>query len=223
MPPATRRNRQAASLAETQAGNARPADSIPNPAASTEGGGPLARLFALCDSEQQREYLPEKRSFRIQGHSTTIRLERAFWTVLEDLAKEENNTVTGVVARLAEHCQQANDRNLASCLRVLCLKYINVFSDGRADPGVSLPPPSWDGRTSVPDVLDLRGMTCPLPVLRTKKAIRNMRPGATFTVLATDSGAVRDLQGFCRSTGNQLVRWHEDGGVYSFTIRKAAN
>jgi len=87
---------------------------------------PLARLFTLCNVEQHQEFEPERRSLRIHGHSTTIRLERAYWTVLEILASEEDLTVAALVTRIHDHCQIANDRNLASCLRVVCLKYINI-------------------------------------------------------------------------------------------------
>lgn len=87
---------------------------------------PLSRLFALCNLEQQKEFIPERRSFRIHGHSTTIRLERAYWSVLELLANEEEMTVASLVTKIHDHCQVANEKNLASCLRVVCLKFINV-------------------------------------------------------------------------------------------------
>lgn len=87
---------------------------------------PLAQLFDLCNAEQSDEYLPERRSLRIHGHSTTIRLEKAFWTVLDVIAREESITVAELVTRIHDHCQTANQKNLASCLRVVCLKYINV-------------------------------------------------------------------------------------------------
>lgn len=91
-----------------------------------ERPGVLARLFGLCSPEQQREYIPEKRSFRIHGHSTTVRLERAFWTVLEELAREEGIGVGALITRIHDHCLVTNDKNLSSCLRVVCLKYINL-------------------------------------------------------------------------------------------------
>jgi predicted DNA-binding ribbon-helix-helix protein len=93
---------------------------------SDPGETPLARLFSLCHAEQSREYLPEKRSLRIHGHSTTIRLERAFWSVLDEMAREEGVTAVTLVTRIHDHCLSANDKNLASCLRVVCLKYINL-------------------------------------------------------------------------------------------------
>ncbi|MGE5505966.1 MAG: ribbon-helix-helix domain-containing protein [Actinomycetota bacterium] len=90
------------------------------------GETPLARLFSLCNAEQSREYHPEKRSLRIHGHSTTIRLERAFWSVLDEMASEEGVTAATLVTRIHDHCLSTNDKNLASCLRVVCLKYINL-------------------------------------------------------------------------------------------------
>jgi len=93
---------------------------------SVSGQKPLDRLFSLCNVEQHLEFESERRSMRLHGHSTTIRLERAFWTVLGILAAEEDITVTALVTRIHDHCQVANDKNLASCLRVVCLKYINI-------------------------------------------------------------------------------------------------
>lgn len=86
----------------------------------------LAKLFDLCNTEQADEYLPTRRSLRIHGHSTTIRLEKAFWTVLDVISREEGITVAELVTKIHDHCQTANQKNLASCLRVVCLKYINI-------------------------------------------------------------------------------------------------
>ncbi|MCW8861630.1 MAG: ribbon-helix-helix domain-containing protein [Rhodospirillales bacterium] len=94
---------------------------------SADGDTPLSRMFMLCARDQSKEYEPERRSFRIHGHSTTIRLERAFWSVLEELAAEEGIPVSAVIKRIHDHCLSANEKNLASCLRVVCLKYINTF------------------------------------------------------------------------------------------------
>lgn len=87
---------------------------------------PLNKLFSLCNVEQHQEFEPERRSFRIHGHSTTIRLERAYWSVLDILAAEEDLSVAALITRIHDHCQIANEKNLASCLRVVCLKYINI-------------------------------------------------------------------------------------------------
>lgn len=68
-------------------------------------------------------------------------------------------------------------------------------------------------------VLDAKGLNCPLPILRAKKAIKELPTGGTLEVLATDPGAVKDFEAFCRTTGNELVEHHVDGNVFVFTIR----
>jgi tRNA 2-thiouridine synthesizing protein A len=69
-------------------------------------------------------------------------------------------------------------------------------------------------------LLDVKGLNCPLPVLRANRALRAMAAGERLRVLATDRAAVADFQAFCRETGHALVAWSEDGGVLSFVIRK---
>ncbi len=69
-------------------------------------------------------------------------------------------------------------------------------------------------------VLDTKGLNCPLPILRVKKAIKDVPAGGTLQVLATDPGAVRDFEAFCQATGNELLDWKEEGGVFTFNIRK---
>jgi tRNA 2-thiouridine synthesizing protein A len=69
-------------------------------------------------------------------------------------------------------------------------------------------------------LLDVKGMNCPLPVLRANRALRGMAPGDRLRVLATDRAAVADFQAFCRETGHALVAWSEEGGVFSFVIRR---
>jgi len=69
-------------------------------------------------------------------------------------------------------------------------------------------------------VLDVKGMSCPLPVLRANRALRALGPGDRLRVLATDRAAVADFQAFCRETGHALVAQGEESGVFSFTIRK---
>lgn len=71
-------------------------------------------------------------------------------------------------------------------------------------------------------ILDTKGLNCPLPILRVKKAIKDVPAGGTLQVLATDPGAVRDFEAFCRATGNELVDWKEEGGVFTFNIKKVA-
>jgi tRNA 2-thiouridine synthesizing protein A len=69
-------------------------------------------------------------------------------------------------------------------------------------------------------LLDVKGMNCPLPVLRANRALRSMTAGARLRVLATDRAAVADFQSFCRDTGHALLAWSEEGGVFSFVIRR---
>lgn len=70
--------------------------------------------------------------------------------------------------------------------------------------------------------LDARGLKCPLPVLKARKAMKAVPPGGLLRVLATDPGAVEDFQAFCRTTGDQLLENTADAGIYSFLIRKKA-
>lgn len=71
-------------------------------------------------------------------------------------------------------------------------------------------------------VLDAKGLNCPLPILRTKKALKDMATGATLEVQSTDPGSVKDFEAFCRTTGNELVDQKIEGGVYTFLIRHTA-
>ncbi len=69
--------------------------------------------------------------------------------------------------------------------------------------------------------LDTKGLTCPLPVLRTKKAIKDVPAGGTLTVEATDPGAIKDFAAFCEATRNELVSSTSNNGVFTFVIRKS--
>jgi tRNA 2-thiouridine synthesizing protein A len=69
-------------------------------------------------------------------------------------------------------------------------------------------------------VLDVKALSCPLPVLRANRALRTMQPGERLRVLATDRAAVADFQSFCRETGHALVAFSEESGVFSFIIRR---
>lgn len=69
-------------------------------------------------------------------------------------------------------------------------------------------------------LLDAKGLNCPLPILRAKKALKDMATGKTLEILATDPGAVKDFEAFCRTTGNELVSHSVEGGTYTFLIRR---
>ncbi len=70
-------------------------------------------------------------------------------------------------------------------------------------------------------VLDAKGLNCPLPILRAKKALAGMGAGHTLEILATDPGSIKDFEAFCRTTGNTLVEQGNDGKIFRFLIRKA--
>jgi tRNA 2-thiouridine synthesizing protein A len=69
-------------------------------------------------------------------------------------------------------------------------------------------------------VLDAKGLNCPLPILKAKKALKDLPAGETLEVLATDPGSVADFQAFCRATGNELLESTQEGDVYRFVIKR---
>jgi len=70
--------------------------------------------------------------------------------------------------------------------------------------------------------LDAKGMNCPLPILKARKALKEVPSGGTLEILATDPGSVADFQAFCRQTGNELVEHSEDDSIYRFLIKHTA-
>ena len=69
-------------------------------------------------------------------------------------------------------------------------------------------------------LLDAKGLNCPLPILKTKKILKDVAIGQTLCVLATDPGSVADFEAFCRVTGNQLLESNQNGSTYSFLIKR---
>ena len=68
--------------------------------------------------------------------------------------------------------------------------------------------------------IDTRGLNCPLPILKAKKALTDMHTGELLKVIATDAGSVRDFQAFAKQTGNPLLLHSEDESVHTFFMRK---
>jgi tRNA 2-thiouridine synthesizing protein A len=68
--------------------------------------------------------------------------------------------------------------------------------------------------------LDARGLNCPLPILKAKKALAEMVSGQILRVVATDPGSVRDFQAFARQTGNELVGQSEDNKEFTFFMKR---
>lgn len=69
--------------------------------------------------------------------------------------------------------------------------------------------------------LDARGLNCPLPILRAKKALSGLRGGQILKILATDPGAVKDFEAFANQTGNELLESTETAGEFHFRMRKS--
>lgn len=69
-------------------------------------------------------------------------------------------------------------------------------------------------------VVDTRGLNCPMPILKAKKALNDMAPRQVLKVLATDPGAVRDFEYFCKHTGHTLMETTEIEGEFTFLVRR---
>ena len=68
--------------------------------------------------------------------------------------------------------------------------------------------------------LDTRGLNCPLPILKAKKALAVLASGQLLKVVSTDPGSLRDFQAFCRQTGNELVEQETVGGEFVHVLRR---
>lgn len=68
--------------------------------------------------------------------------------------------------------------------------------------------------------LDAKGLNCPLPILRAKKALAEMGSGQVLRIMATDPGSVKDFAAFAKQTGNELLSSGEEGGNFVFLIKK---
>ena len=68
--------------------------------------------------------------------------------------------------------------------------------------------------------LDVKGLNCPLPILRAKKALTDMESGQVLRIVATDPGSVKDFAAFCKQTGNPLLASEETASAFTFLISK---
>ena len=68
--------------------------------------------------------------------------------------------------------------------------------------------------------IDTRGLNCPLPILKAKKALADMESGELLKVLATDAGSLRDFQAFAKQTGNELVEQTTEGDTTAHVLRR---
>ena len=69
-------------------------------------------------------------------------------------------------------------------------------------------------------ILDARGQLCPMPVVKTAKAMKELEPGQVLKLIATDRGAITDIPAWAETTGNELVEQHEEDGVFVFLLKK---
>ncbi|MEJ2757788.1 MAG: sulfurtransferase TusA family protein [Anaerolineales bacterium] len=68
--------------------------------------------------------------------------------------------------------------------------------------------------------LDCSGLSCPMPILKTKKALNTMETGQVLKMISTDAGSVPDVNAFSAKTGNELLGHEEDDGTFTFFIKK---
>ncbi len=68
--------------------------------------------------------------------------------------------------------------------------------------------------------LDARGLACPLPIVKTRKALNDLTSGQVLKVVATDSGSVADMKAFSEQTGNELLSSAQEGGTYVFFLKR---
>ena len=73
---------------------------------------------------------------------------------------------------------------------------------------------------AVARILDVKGLACPLPIVKTAQALRQLAPGDLIEVLATDPGSVKDFAAWSKMTGNDLVETSQEGVVFRFLLKK---
>ncbi|EXX86594.1 hypothetical protein BG53_04415 [Paenibacillus darwinianus] len=69
-------------------------------------------------------------------------------------------------------------------------------------------------------VVDTKGMACPMPIVKAKKALDGLQPGQVMEVISTDKGSVNDFQAWVKQTKHELMKHEEDHGVYKFFVKK---
>jgi tRNA 2-thiouridine synthesizing protein A len=72
----------------------------------------------------------------------------------------------------------------------------------------------------IAQIVDARGLSCPMPIVKTAQAVKTIPSGAVIELLATDAGSIKDVAAWCRATGNELVEQTTDGAVHRFVIRR---
>ena len=72
----------------------------------------------------------------------------------------------------------------------------------------------------ISQIVDARGLSCPMPIVKTAQAVKVLPSGAAIELFATDAGSIKDVAAWCRTTGNILIEQSSDGAVYRFVIRR---
>ena len=72
-------------------------------------------------------------------------------------------------------------------------------------------------------LLDAKGLLCPMPVVKASKEMKSLEPGQVLKLLATDRGSIADVPAWAEDTGNELIEWHEEDGVFVYLIRRGSD
>ena len=72
----------------------------------------------------------------------------------------------------------------------------------------------------IAQIVDAKGLSCPMPIVKTAQAVKGLASGQLLGVLATDAGSTKDFAAWAKVTGNELVEQTVEGGVYRFVLRK---
>jgi tRNA 2-thiouridine synthesizing protein A len=72
----------------------------------------------------------------------------------------------------------------------------------------------------ITQTIDARGLSCPMPIVKTAQAVKGIPSGAAIELIATDAGSIKDVAAWCKATGNELIEQTSDGAVYRFVIRR---
>ena len=72
----------------------------------------------------------------------------------------------------------------------------------------------------ITQLVDARGLSCPMPIVKTAQAVKTIPSGAAIELLATDAGSIKDVAAWCKATNNELIEQTSDGTVYRFVIRR---
>jgi TusA-related sulfurtransferase len=75
-------------------------------------------------------------------------------------------------------------------------------------------------QVQVDKILDARGLLCPMPVVKAAKEMKTLEPGQVLKLLATDRGSIADVPAWAEDTGNELLEWHEEDGVFVYLVRR---